>query len=252
MNFFTAFQKEFLEQRRTKRLMIAVVILVVFGITSPLMAKLMPALFAMIPGTEGFTVTMPTPTLTDAVTQYLKNITQFGVILALLYGMGSVALEKDKGTAIMILSKPMPRGSFLMAKFAAIAVTFVIALVLAGGLGCFYTVYLFGAVNITSWVVLNGLVLLYLLLYTALTLFFSTLTKAQYIAIGLAFGTLIVLGILGSIPGIGKFMPDTLIANAGQIALGGAAESWVGLWVTLGLMLVALLGAWVVFRRQEI
>jgi ABC-2 type transport system permease protein len=252
MNFFTAFQKEFLEQRRTKRLLIAVTILVLFGITSPLMAKMMPTVFAMIPGAEAIATIIPTPTMMDAVAQYLKNITQFGVMLALLYGMGSVALEKDKGTAIMILSKPMPRGSFLMAKFAAIAVTFVIALVLAGGLGYFYTVYLFGPMNIAGWIIMNGLVLLYLLLYTALTLFFSTLTKTQYIAIGLAFGALIILGILGSIPGIGKFMPDALIANAGQIAIGGTAASWVGLWVTLALIFAALLGAWIVFRRQEI
>ena len=112
MNFFTAFHKEFLEQRRTKRLMIAVTILVLFGITSPLMAKMMPAVFAMIPGAEAIATIIPTPTAVDAVAQYLKNITQFGVILALLFGMGSVALEKDKGTAIMVLSKPMPRGSF--------------------------------------------------------------------------------------------------------------------------------------------
>ena len=34
----------------------------------------------------------------DAVTQYIKNIGQFGVILALLLTMGAVAQEKDKGT----------------------------------------------------------------------------------------------------------------------------------------------------------
>jgi len=252
MNFTTAFKKEFLEQRRTKKLLIAVVLLVFFGISSPLMAKMMPQVFAMIPDAEVISALIPTPTLTDAITQYLKNVTQFGVLLALLYAMGAVATEKDKGTVAMILSKPMPRGSFLFAKFSAIALTFLLAILLASVFGYYYTVYLFGKLDFTAWVQLNSLVLLYLLLYTAITLFFSTLTRTQYIAIGLSFATLLFLGILGSLPTIGDYMPDALMANAATLSLGGSPESWAGLWVTIGLTIFSLAGAWLVFRRQEL
>ena len=119
MKLMTAFQKEWLELVRTKRLLIALVVLVLFGMTSPLMAKMIPEIMTLVPGGEQFALMIPTPSITDAVAQYIKNITQFGVLLALLFGMGSVANEKDKGTAAMILSKPMPRFTFLIAKIAA-------------------------------------------------------------------------------------------------------------------------------------
>ena len=42
MNLFTAFRKEWLESLRSYRLLIVVVVLIFFGLTSPLQAKLTP------------------------------------------------------------------------------------------------------------------------------------------------------------------------------------------------------------------
>ena len=132
MKFATAFRKEWLELVRTKRLLIALVVLVLFGMTSPLLAKMLPEIMTMVPGGEQFTMLIPAPTINDAVVQYVKNITQFGILLALLFGMGSMANERDKGTAAMVLSKPMPRVTFLLAKLSAYAVLFTLAIVIAG------------------------------------------------------------------------------------------------------------------------
>jgi ABC-2 type transport system permease protein len=252
MTFFTAFTKEILEQRRTRRLMIAVVILFLFGMTSPLIAKILPQFLTMLPGGEEIAKIIPAPTLNDAVAQYIKNIAQFGVLLALLFGMGAVAVEKDKGTAAMILSKPLPRSSFLLAKFASVTVTFVMAIVLAGAAAYYYTYYLFGLLPILPWLAMNGLILVYMMVYYSITLLFSTLTKNQFVAIGLSFGALILLGIFGSLPGIKQYFPDSLIANGGTLAIGGTPESWIGLWVSLGLIVVLLFGTWMLFRKQEL
>ncbi len=172
MKFIAAFQKEWLELVRTKRLLIALVVLVLFGMTSPLMAKLTPEIMTLVPGGEQFALMIPKPSINDAVAQYIKNITQFGVLLALLFGMGSVANEKDKGTAAMVLSKPMPRLSFLLAKIAANTLLFTLAITLAG-IGCYYYTYvLFGQLPIVGFLQMNGLILLYLIVYIALTDFF--------------------------------------------------------------------------------
>lgn len=252
MNFMTALYKEFLEQRRTRKFLIALVVLVLFGMTSPLMAKLTPQLMTLVPGGEAFVGLIPDPTINDAVAQYLKNVTQFGVLLALVFSMGAMAVEKDKGTAAMILSKPMPRGSFLLAKFGSLALTFIIAVVIAGVACYYYTYFLFGELNILNWLVLNGLVILYLLVYVAITLLYSTLTRTQYVAIGLSFGTLIVLGILGGLPGFGSNFPGALINNASMLMSGLPVANWTGLWVSLGLIVVSLTTAWLVFRKQEL
>jgi ABC-2 type transport system permease protein len=252
MSFITAFKKEWLEQRRTKKLLIALIVLTLFGMTSPLLAKLTPQMMSLIPGAEAFASIIPTPTINDAVAQYIKNTTQFGILLALLFGMGSIAGEKEKGTAAFVLSKPMPRTIFVLAKFCAMGVTFMISLALAGLASYYYTYVLFGPLDPMLWLVLNVLLLLYMLVYVALTLFFSSLTRTQYVAIGGAFGALVVLGILSSIPGWGKFLPEGLITNASMFMNGAVVSEWQSIWVSLGILFAALTGACLVFRRQEI
>jgi ABC-2 type transport system permease protein len=252
MSFLTALSKEFLEQRRTRKFLIALVVLVLFGMTSPLMAKLTPQLMTLVPGGEAFVGMIPEPTINDAVAQYLKNVTQFGILLALVFSMGAMSVEKDKGTAAMILSKPMPRGSFLLAKFASLALTFLIAIVIAGVACYYYTYFLFGELNILNWLALNGLMILYVMVYVAITLLYSTLTKTQYVAIGLSFGTLILLGILGSLPGFGTYLPDALINNGAMLMSGVPITNWAGLWISLGIIAISLVTAWLVFRKQEL
>lgn len=252
MKFATAFRKEWLELVRTRKLLIALVVLVLFGMTSPLMAKMTPEIMTLIPGGEQFALMIPTPTINDAIAQYIKNITQFGVLLALLFGMGSVANEKEKGTAAMILSKPMPRFTFLLAKITANSLLFALALALAG-IGCYYYTYvLFGTLPLDAFLQMSGLILLYIVVYVALTVFFSTLTRTQYIAMGLAFGMVIIFGIVSAIPGLSRYVPDSLIANAGLIGTGATTEHWVGLWISLGLILAGVFGSWLVFRKQEL
>src|SRR4030042_2745633 len=108
MRLFVAFRKEWMELIRSYRLLIVAVVLVFFGLTSPLLAKFTPEIISFIPGGTDISKLIPPPTVWDAVTQYVKNMTQFGIILALLLTMGAVAQEKDKGTAAMMLVKPLP------------------------------------------------------------------------------------------------------------------------------------------------
>jgi ABC-2 type transport system permease protein len=182
----------------------------------------------------------------------VKNMTQFGIILALLLTMGIVVQEKDKGTAAMILVKPMPRGAFLAAKYLALAVMFAICL-LAAGLACYYyTLLLFEAMDLQLWLVLNAMLFLYLMVYVALTLLCSTITKSQAAAGGLALGLMVILGLVGAIPGLGKYLPGELIAWGTRMMQGDASRSWPALGISLGLIVISLLASWLVFKKQEL
>ena len=250
--FFVALRKELIEQWRSYRLLIASVILVIFGLLSPLTAKYTPELMRLLPSGDEIAKLIPAPTAMDAVGQYVKNLSQFGVILALLMTMGVVAQEKDKGTAAMMLAKPMPRRVFLAAKFVALGLTFAASIAIAGAAGYYYTLLLFEALDVGRWLALNGLMLLFVLVYVALTLFCSTVTKSQVGAGGLAFGLLLVLAIPGSLPKVGEYLPGQLI-NWGAALMAGKADAyWPALWISLGLIVAALVGAWAVFAKQEL
>ena len=252
MNFLAALRKEWLGQWRTYRLLMVGVVLVVFGLLSPLFAKYTPEIIKLIPNGEAIAQLIPTPTMMDAVTQYIKNIGQFGIILALLLSMGAVAQEKDKGTAAMMLVKPLSRVTFLAAKFTALALMFAVTLAMAGAACYYYTWLLFGALDLPRWLALNGLMLVWMLVYVALTLLCSVVTKSQAAAGGLALGLLFILGLIGSIPGVGEYLPGQLIAWGGGLMAGEAKAFWPALGVSGGIIVLALMGAKLIFERQEL
>jgi len=252
MIFLVAVRKELLEQYRSYRLLIVVAVLVAFGLMSPLTAKFTPEIMRLLPNGEQIAQLIPPPTAADAVAQYVKNISQFGVILALLMAMGAVAQEKDKGTAALVLAKPMPRYAFLWAKFVALGLTFTTGIAIAGVACYYYTLILFEALDVLGWLALNGLMLLFVLVYVALTLFCSTLSRSQVLAGGLAFGLVILLASVGAIPQVGEYLPGQLLAWGVGLFAGSPKAAWSALGVSVGIIVAALAGAWAIFERQEL
>jgi len=252
MKLLIALRKELLEQWRTSRLLVVIVILLAFGFLSPLMAKFTPQLLGMVPGGEQFVNLVPPPTILDAVAQYVKNGNQFALLLVVLLGMGAIAQEKDRGTAAVMFVKPMPRSAFVLAKFVALALTFTLGTTLAGVACYYYTYVLFGALPFVPWLVLNALMLLTTLLYLALTLFCSALTRSQAVAGGLSFGLLIVLSLASSLPTLSEYMPGQLMSWGVAGMAGTVTPAWGALAVTVGLMVLALVGACVAFQSQEL
>jgi ABC-2 type transport system permease protein len=251
MSVFVAFRKEWIELIRSYRLLVAAIVLLFFGLTSPVLAKFTPELMNLIP-TGGITIQMPPPTVMDAVGQYVKNMSQFSVLLALLLTMGVVAQEKDKGTAAMLLVKPLPRSAFLGAKFLGLAVMFAICLAAAGLGAYYYTLLLFQGLNIGYWLVLNLFLFVYVLVIVAVTLLCSTVMKSQIAAGGLALGLIVVASALGSLLRLGKYLPGELISWGVRLMQGDTTAAWVALGVSLGLIVVPLLAASLVFRTQEL
>jgi ABC-2 type transport system permease protein len=253
MNFITVFRKEMQEQWRTYRFLIVLAVLAAFGLASPLLAKFTPEMLKAIPGVPPqLLAAIPAPTITDAVTQYVKNMSQFGILLALLMAMGMVVQEKERGTAAFFLTRPVSRETFVLAKFAALSATFLASLVLAA-LGCwYYTLVLFTPLAWGPFLALNGLMLLVFLVYVALALLASTLARTNGVAVGLAFLFLVLLLGIGALPNIGEYLPNRLFAWGEQLLLGGKGTAWPAFGVSLGILVAALLVACLVFRRQEI
>ncbi len=248
----TAFFKEWLEQRRTHRLLLICVVFFVFGLASPLLAKFMPEIMKTVPGAEFIADIIPAPTLVDAVTQYLKNLTQFGLLLAVLVAMGMVSGEKDKGTAALVMAKPLSRTAFLLAKAAALALCFAIALLLAAVAGWYYTFLLFEPLPVGGWLAMNGLLWVYFGVYAALGLLASTLSRTPLTSGGLALGMIILLALVEIIPAAKDVLTGGLLAWAANLALGAGEPAWAALAVCLGVIAAALAACVLLFRRQEL
>jgi ABC-2 type transport system permease protein len=255
MGFRVLLTKELREQLRTNRFVAVVAVFVLFGIVGPLTDRYMKELIDAIGSQSGgFTIQVPGPTLAGDLTQITKNLSEFGVICALLLTMGTVAWEKERGTAGMILTKPASRAAFLAAKLIAISATLGIATALGTGVAYVYTLALYPSdFAIGGYVAMAMLLWWITVVFTAITLLGSTLTRSAIAAAGIGLIALLVMGILGALPVVGPYMPSSLAAPAQAIALGQDPGWLVGpLLFNVALVPVLLGIAWLVFRRQEL
>ncbi|OGO08948.1 MAG: hypothetical protein A2Z66_07370 [Chloroflexi bacterium RBG_13_66_10] len=250
----TLLWKELTEQWRSYRLPIVAAVLAAFGIMGPLSAKYLPLMLAEMPGVpEGLAEFMPQPDAALALGEYLDNLSQFGMILAILIPMAAVVGEKSVGTVEITLSKPVSRAAFLGAKFVANGITLGAGVFLAAVGGFYYTGVLFTWPPLGAFAAANALVFAYLLLFVALTLFASTLARSQLAAAGMSFGMLLGMGLLGAIPSLAPRLPAAVLGWARALALGAPADAgWSALAVCLVLIGAALLASWLIFRRQEL
>jgi ABC-2 type transport system permease protein len=245
-------RKELIEQWRTRRVLVVAVVFTALGIGSPLLARYTPELVKALAGDQ-FQIVVPPPTAADAVSQFLKNLGQAGVLTAILLAMGSVAVEKERGTAALLLTKPVSRGAFLLAKLLAIAATLLVGLLLGAIAGYYYTLILFEALPPLGWAAMAGLLLLSLVAYASLTFLGSVLSRSSLAAAAIGIGAMVVLAIVSALPSVGPFTPGGLSAPGAAIAVGKDPGSLIGPLLVNLAGVVAIVGvAWLAFRRQEL
>jgi len=250
--FGVQLRKEITELWRTRKLIIVLVVLIAFGLMSPILAKITPDLIeSMGEGQmEGIIITIPEPTKKDAIDQLVKNVSQFGLLLAVLMSFGTVVGERERGQAALVFAHPLPREVFVAAKFAAQAIMFAAGLAL-GALGAYlYTAILFDAPPVGRYLALTGLIYVWLLSLIALSLLASTLGRSMGSAGGLAFVFIVALLLAGSFTNLA---PGALLEWGRSIAIkAGSSARWGALAVTVAVTALAVSASCIILRRQEI
>lgn len=251
--FRTLLGKELREAWRTGRLPVTLIIFFILGALSPLAAYYTPELLKNATGSSGIQVIGLTPTLKDAIGQYIKNVGGNGFLIAIVLAMGSIAREKERGTAAFVLTKPVSRLAFLAAKFAGLLVTLGLGVLCATVVAYGYTVYFFGATSAGAFLGMALLIWLALVAFMALTFLASALTRSTVTAASLGFAAWLVLALLGISPQMSPNTPNGLFDPAQALALGQTpSHLWQAVIVTSALIVAALIVTQVVFARQEL
>lgn len=248
-------RKELLEQWRTRKVLVVVVVFLLFGLSSPLLARFTSDLLKTVPGAEQFAGLIPEPKTADAVVQYVKNLTQFGFIIAILLGMGAIAGERERGTAAMTLSKPVPRWAYVLAKFDAQALVYLVALLLAGLAAWFYTGLLFEpGLAFGSFMLGNILLWVWLLAFVAAVMLGSAIGRTTLIAAGLGLLFSVALLIGGAFPQAASLLPAGLVSWISQLGIPDPlpVNGWGALAGSIVLIIFCLVTAVGVVERQEV
>jgi ABC-2 type transport system permease protein len=253
--FLPLFKKELYEQYRTYRLFIAIVIFLILGISAPVITKITPDMLKSLGG--GIQITVPPQTATDALNSYLKNMIQVPALVIILLTMGCIADERSHGTAVTVLTKPVPRSVFVLAKFLAYELTLLTSLLLGAAGAYFYTYQLFEVLPLGGFLLLNLGLFIFLSLLLACTVFASALFRNSIAAGGLAFGGFLVLVILPAISNaIAEALPSVLfrVERVVQLLAGTAplGDTLKPMLIGLGLALSLIILACTVFQYEEI
>ncbi len=192
---------------------------------------------------------------------FFQVMSQFTVFAVIVITQGALIGEKQSGTAAWIMSAPVSRSAFILAKLVANALGFLFSIILVQGLVAYVQLSLSdgGPLTLAPYLTLLALVSLILLFYLALTLmlgaFFDTRGPVLGIAIAVAIASMIGISSLFAsfLPWLVLVLPDSIPALMTLLIIGEPLpDSWpipIILMSVYSLLFVAL-AIWR-FRREE-
>jgi ABC-2 type transport system permease protein len=247
-------RKEAVEIVRTWRVWVLPGILLFFALTGPLTAKFTREIVAAAGGSQMSAIVkaIPTPTYLDSYAQWIKNLSQIALFAIIIIYGGIVSAERKSGTAVLVLTKPVSRTAFVVAK-ALVHSAFVSLTVLAGTLITWGgTMVMFGKAPAGPLFASAGAWLAFGVLFVALMTLLSVLVTSQAGAAGIGLGAFALISIAGVWKPLGTYSPAALVGGPALLAAGRPfAAGWPMATSALLAVVFVALAAWS-FARKEL
>lgn len=245
-------KKEINETIKTPRLMIIGFLFIFFAVSSPLLAKYINEILKLASADIG--ITLPDPTYLDSWAQFYKNMTSICFIVFLIIMTGTVAQEKSKGSIVLVLTKKVSRGNFLVSKYVSGALLFTVCFWVAALINGLYTNSLFGESYYSG--LISSLVLLWLmgLFFTAVAVFVSVIGKSPTVSALFGFLAFTIISIFNAFKGFLIYNPGGASSLVNSILLGTSTSQqiYTNMIATIIGTIVIILVSYGIFRKQEI
>jgi len=259
MNRFLIFAgKEIKETLRTKRFIVLIIAFLFFAVTGPLLARYLTEFVGMFtPGDDAMAAALlglPEPTWQDSYFMYYSNMIQMGILALVLMFMGVIFDEKRRGTAALMMMKGITHTTFVLAKFAIIALVTFVVIAIATMVAHFYTYILFEEAAVLGDVLMGGLSFwAFALFMSAIAMFFSTISKSMAMSAVLSIVAFFTLIIIDLVDRVGDVVPYVLSRRATEMTVGIYDDLVLTNFITVIFVIAALLAASIaILRKQEI
>ena len=247
-------EKEVVEAWRTYRVGAIAILFALVGILVPVLTRYLPELLRGFAPPD-FEIGLDEMGPADIIDQLLRNLVLFGGLAGVLLAMGSVAAEKERGTARLVLATPVRRAAFLWAKFVAMAMLLGLGVGLALLAAWLYTSMLYGQQGALAWAQMALVVWLSTLVYASITFLGSSLLGSPLGAAAIGFAAVVGLSILSAVGTLNPWLPTGLLDVARTIGLDEPSpdlDPARTVAISLAVIALSLSLAWLRFRREDL
>jgi len=247
-------RKEMLEIVRTWRIWVLPGMLLFFAVSGPIMAKYTPEILRAVGGSDVAAIAkvLPKPSYLDAYGQWIKNLSQIGLFAIIIIYGGLISSERKSGTAILVLTKPLSRTSFVVAKAAVHALFLIVTVCVTTVVTWSMTRVMFdrspGAALWSAVVAWLALAIFFLGVMTLL----SSLLASQAGAAGIGLAVFAALSVAGMLEPLRKFTPAGLVGAPAVLAAGKESAILSPVITSVGLAVLLVMAAAEIFRTKEL
>lgn len=252
MNGYAAFlKKELTENIKNYRFPILFAVFLIFGLTSPFLAKFMPEILSAVAADMKMRAA---PAALDAWEQFYKNISGVGFSAFIILFGSCMSGEYAKGTLVLLVTKGLPRRAVIFAKYTVAAVLMTI---------CYWTGFL-AAYCYTAWLwpdtvlshVFTAAFYLWLIgfLYLSILLLGCVVFRQTFTSILFTGGIVALVSLLGIVEPLAKCNPFLLTSKNVELISGAASVSELlgPAMVSAVMTAVGLWAAILLFDRKQL
>lgn len=252
MNSYVAFlKKELTENMKNYRFLILFAVFLIFGLTSPFLAKFMPEVLSAVAANMQMG---STPVALDAWKQFYKNISGVGFSAFIILFGSCMSGEYSKGTLVLLVTKGLPRSAVIFAKYTVAAILMTICY-WAGFLATYcYVDYLWPGTMLSH--VFTAAFYLWLIgfLYLSILLLSCVIFKQTFTSILFTGGIVAMISLLGIVEPLAKFNPFLLTSKNMELISGAASVSELFIPAIISIV-ITILGLWsaiILFNRKHL
>ena len=246
-------KKEIRELCRTYRIFLLGAVALIFGILSPLIAKLTPWLMEQYADTfreQGIIVGQVTVTAKDSWAQFDKNY-----LIVLIVGVavfsGSYVNEYTKGTLIPLVTKGLTRTSVVLSKLLIQLLTWTVYFGVTFGITWGYTAYFWDNSVVKNYLWMGLFLWLMGVFLLAVMAFFSSFMNSSIqVLLGVG-GVYVLLTTLGMVKSIETILPTYLMGSASLLSGETVPGDFAPAAAIAGVVSVVLVVLAVVFTRRR-
>lgn len=252
MNGYIAFvKKEFTENTKNFRFLILFAVFLIFGLTSPLLAKFTPEILSAL--TTDMQMRSE-PVALDAWEQFYKNISGVGFSAVIILFGSCLSSEYSKGTLVLMVTKGLSRPAVILAKYTVAIVLMTVSYWVSFAVASGYTAYLWPDAAL-SHVILAAFALWVIgFLYLSILLLGCVLFKQTFTSILFAGGIIAILSLMGVIKPLAGFSPFVLTSKNVDLISGKVvpSEFIMPMIVSMVMAIIGLIVAIRLFNKKAL